>query len=90
MDRCPHLSRHQASDGPSEPRLDVALEKLTTEIDLGEVHIPHLADTLWLPLDVTVTAVCNGNFPIRHEYSKYRQFVVQSTISIRLEGKPYS
>lgn len=64
-----------------EPRLDVALEKLTTEIDLGEVHIPHLADTLWLPLDVTVTAVCNGQlFRIRHEYSKYRQFVVQSTI----------
>lgn len=64
-----------------EPRLDVALEKLTTEIDLGEVHIPHFADTLWLPHDVTVTAVCNGQlFRIGHEYSKYKLFVVQSTI----------
>jgi hypothetical protein len=64
-----------------EPRLDIALEKETTQIKLGEVRISKTVDLLWLPLEVTVTVVSNGQiFRNRHQYSKYRLFVVQSTI----------
>jgi len=64
-----------------EPCLEVGLEKETTEIKLGEVGIPETTTTLWLPLEVTVTAMCKGKiFRDVHHYSKYRIFRVESTI----------
>lgn len=64
-----------------EPCLEVGLEKETTEIKLGEVRIPEAATTLWLPLDVTVAAICKGQlFRNVHHYSRYRMFSVQSTL----------
>ena len=64
-----------------EPCLEVGLEKETTEIKLGEVAIPETTATLWLPLQVTVTAMCKGQtFRNVHHYSKYRAFRVESTI----------
>lgn len=65
-----------------EPCLAVGLEKQTTEIKLGEVRIPEPTTTLWLPLEVTVTAMCKGlTFRNVHHYSKYRMFRVESTIT---------
>lgn len=64
-----------------EPRLEMALEKETTEIHFGEVPIARLASSLWLPLDVTVSVICDGQqFRMHHEYSNYRLFAVQSSI----------
>jgi hypothetical protein len=64
-----------------EPCLEVGLERQTTEIKLGEVRIPETTATLWLPLEVTVTAMCKGlAFRNVHHYSKYRTFRVESTI----------
>ena len=64
-----------------EPRLDLALEKETTEIKLGEVHLRQAAASLWLPFDVAVTVIWNGQlFKNRHHYTNYRQFMAKSTI----------
>ncbi len=64
-----------------EPRLDVALERQTTEIRFGEVRIPQAAAALWLPQEVTLTTVYNGQlFRNRHVYSNFRLFVVNSEI----------
>jgi hypothetical protein len=61
------------------PRLDVALERQTTEIRFGEVHIPGAAAVLWLPQEVTVTTVYDGQiFRNRHVYSKFGLFSVNS------------
>jgi hypothetical protein len=57
-----------------KPRLDVKLETQTTEIQFGEVHISDVASSsLWVPLNVTVTAAWNGQvFRDQHLYSNYR------------------
>jgi hypothetical protein len=62
-----------------EPQLDVALERLTTEIQFGEVRIPQATAALWLPQAVTVTTVNGGQlFRNRHAYSNFRLFTVKS------------
>lgn len=64
-----------------EPRLDVALERETTEIRFAAVPIPQLAVSLWLPLDATVSVIYDGQqFRNVHHYSNYRLFAAQSTI----------
>jgi hypothetical protein len=64
-----------------EPRLDLALEKETTEIRFAAVPILRLAASLWLPLDVTLSVIYDGQqFRNVHHYSNYRLFAVQSTI----------
>ncbi|MGO8815858.1 MAG: hypothetical protein ACLQVG_14515 [Terriglobia bacterium] len=57
-----------------KPRLDAKLEKQTTEIRFGEVHISDAASSaLWVPLQVTVTTAWNGQTLYdRHSYSNYR------------------
>jgi hypothetical protein len=62
-----------------EPQLDVALERLTTEITFGEVRIPQAVSALWLPQAVTVTTVDAGQlYRNRHVYSNFRLFTVKS------------
>ena len=64
-----------------EPQLDVALERLTTEIIFGEVRIPQAVSALWLPQAVTVTTVDAGQlYRNRHIYSNFRLFIVKSEI----------
>jgi hypothetical protein len=66
------------------PRLDVALERQTTEIRFGEVHVTGATTVLWLPQEVTVTTVYNGQlFRNRHVYSGFGLFTVSSQ-----EAKP--
>jgi hypothetical protein len=61
------------------PRLDVALERQTTEIRFGEVHVPGNPALLWLPQEVTVTTVYDGQlFRNRHLYSGFGLFTVSS------------
>lgn len=65
-----------------EPRLDVALERQTTDIQFGEVRIPKAPEALWLPEEVVVTTVYNGQlFRNRHRYSNFRLFVVKHEIT---------
>jgi hypothetical protein len=64
-----------------EPRFDIGLERQTTEIKLGEVHIAQADSSLWLPTDVAVTVIFDGRrFRNLHHYSNYRLFVVRITI----------
>jgi len=57
-----------------KPRLDIKLELLSTEIRFGEVHVSDAASTLlWVPLQVTVTTVWNGQvLRDEHLYSNYK------------------
>jgi hypothetical protein len=57
-----------------KPRLDIKLELQTTEIRFGEVHASDAASTsLWVPLQVTVTTVWNGQvLREEHLYSNYK------------------
>jgi hypothetical protein len=43
-----------------ELRLDVGLERLTTDIQFGEVRVPQATAALWLPREVTVTSIITG------------------------------
>ena len=73
-----------------EPRLDVALERQTTEIRFGEVRIRQAAAELWLPQEVIVTTVYNGQlFQNRHVYSNFRLFVVNSEIKPAEPEQPH-
>ncbi len=74
-----------------KPRLDVKLEMQTTEIQFGEVHISDAGSTpLWVPLQVTVTSVWNGQvFRDEHRYSNYRLPAANSKIkSVQEETAP--
>jgi hypothetical protein len=57
-----------------KPRLDIKLELQTIEIRFGEVHVSDAASTsLWVPLQVTVTTVWNGQvLRDEHLYSNYK------------------
>ena len=71
-----------------EPRLDVALERSTTEIQFGEFRIPQAV--VWLPREVTVTTIYNGQmYRNRHVYSNFKRFVVHSEIKPVEEPKPH-
>jgi len=67
-----------------KPRLDIRLELLSTEIRFGEVHASDAASTsLWVPLQVTVTTVWNGQvLRDEHLYSNYK--LPGSNIKIQL------
>jgi hypothetical protein len=51
------------------PREDVGLERLTTEIEFGEVRLPEVSTPLWLPHEVVVTTASNGE--ILHNQHRY-------------------
>lgn len=72
-----------------EPLLDVGLERETTEIRFGEVPIAQAATLLWLPQEVTVTTIYNGQmYRNRHLYSNFKRFVVHSEIGPAQPPKP--
>lgn len=68
------------------PRADIELQKQTTLVRFGEVHIAQLASALWLPRQVTVTTQFHDRFFRNiHQYEDYRLFSVSSRI---LPGPP--
>jgi len=74
-----------------EPRLDVGLERTTTEIRFGEASIPQVSGILWLPHEVTVTTMYNGQmYCNRHLYSNFKRFVVRSEIKPVEATKPHA
>jgi hypothetical protein len=67
-----------------QPRLDVGLERMTTEIQFGEARVAQAAVTLWLPQSVTVTAVSSGQlFRNEYAYSNFRLFTVSSETKVK-------
>ena len=63
------------------PRPDIALERLTTDLDLGEIRLPQIGVPLWLPQQVALTADSDQeHFRNLHRYSGYRLFKVESKI----------
>jgi hypothetical protein len=64
-----------------EPRLDIGLERMTIDLQFGEVHIPQAVSALWLPREVTVTSIYNGQmYRNRHLYFNFKRFTVNSEI----------
>lgn len=73
-----------------EPRLDVGVERTTTEIRFGEVRTPQSAAALWLPQAVTVTTIYYGQlYRNLHVYSNFRVFAVHSTIVPAAPRQPH-
>jgi hypothetical protein len=63
------------------PRLDIGLERQTTELRLGETRLPQIGSPLWLPQEVVVTTdMKNQSFRNVHRYSGYRLFKVETKI----------
>jgi hypothetical protein len=63
------------------PRPDIALERLTTDLQLGEIRLPQFVSPLWLPQQVDLTADSGQeHFRNLHRYSGYRLFKVESKI----------
>ncbi len=63
------------------PRLDIGLEKQTTELRYGETRLPQAVSPLWLPQEVVVTTGANNQvFRNVHRYSGYRLFKVETKI----------
>jgi hypothetical protein len=62
------------------PLTQMKLEKITTEIDFSEVHFSRVAQSFWLPGEVTVTLDWNGKvLRNKHAYSEFLVFNVDST-----------
>ena len=63
------------------PRWEVGLRRQTTQVDFGEVRLPKVATTLWLPQTVVVTTSLNNEIlRNQHRYTDYRLFRVESTV----------
>jgi hypothetical protein len=63
------------------PRPEIGLERLTTKVDFGAVHLPSTSATLRLPTSVIVDARISGQHLRNiHEYSHFKLFRVQSRI----------
>jgi hypothetical protein len=63
------------------PRPDIHLQKFTTRIRFGEVHISEAEVSLWLPEEVDVDWDFNGRIINRkHVYSKYRLYTAKAKI----------
>ena len=63
------------------PRPDIGLERQTTELHFGEVHLPQTVSALWLPQEVIVTTDMKDHlFRNIHRYSGYRLFKVEARI----------
>jgi hypothetical protein len=59
------------------PREDIGLTQETTDLTLTEVRLPDLGTPLWLPSDVKVYTVFNGQvFRNEHRYADYQRFRV--------------
>jgi tetratricopeptide (TPR) repeat protein len=65
------------------------LDRMTTDIEYGEVHFNELARSVWLPHEVVVTVESRGKLRRnRHAYSGYRMFNVQSKILAVVDSSP--
>lgn len=63
------------------PRPEIHLQRLTSEIQFGEVHIPKLENALLLPVEVDLTLEINAEvFKEVHSYSNYRLYGVETRI----------
>jgi hypothetical protein len=68
------------------PLPEVRLEKVTMNIDFGEVKFNSLKEAIWLPEEVTVTLGWNGKqLRNKHQYSDFKIFNVDASEKI---GKP--
>lgn len=57
------------------------LDQQTTEVTFAETHLVGIANALWLPNEVSVQIVFNGDgFHNEHHYTKYERFHVSSKI----------
>jgi tetratricopeptide (TPR) repeat protein len=66
-----------------KPLPQVKLERITTEIDFGEVHFQQAEQDFWLPLQVSVTLDWNGKvLRNQHTYGDFRVFKVDSTVKL--------
>jgi len=63
------------------PRPDIHLQRLTSEIDFGEVHIAKMETSLLLPVEVELTLEINAEvYKEVHSYSNYRLYAVETRI----------
>ena len=72
-----------------KPLPEVRLSKETTRIDYQEVYFKQIAQSLWLPKDVTVTVDWGGK-TLRndHQYSDFKLFNVGADEKIAKRSKP--
>jgi hypothetical protein len=68
---------------------EVRLSQETTRIDYQEVYFKQIAQSLWLPKDVTVTVDWGGR-TLRndHQYSDFRLFNVGAAEKLSKRSKP--
>lgn len=61
------------------PQADIHLQRLTAEIQFGEVRIPRVATALMLPMEVDITLELNAEVSKEvHSYSNYRLYAVET------------
>jgi hypothetical protein len=66
------------------PRNDIGLTQETTDLTFKEVQLPELAAPLWLPGDVDVYTVFNGQiYRNEHHYANYQRF----RVSVKIGGR---
>jgi hypothetical protein len=64
-----------------EPQADIHLQRLTAEIQFGEVRISQIASALLLPLEVVITLELDTEVSKEvHSYSNYRLYAVETRI----------
>jgi hypothetical protein len=57
------------------PRMEISLNRETTEEKFGEIHLPDVPDPLWLPTVVNVyLEISNRGFRNEHHYTNYRRY----------------
>ena len=72
-----------------KPLPEVRLSKETTRIDYQEVYFKQIAQSLWLPKDVTVTVNWGGKtLRNNHQYSDFKLFNVGAAENITKRTKP--
>lgn len=66
------------------PRVEINLNRETTEIKFGETHLPDTPDPLWLPTIVNVyLEINNDRFRNEHHYTDYRRY----RVSVKINGQ---
>lgn len=71
------------------PRLDVGLNRQTTEIQFDEVRFENISRSIWLPKEVIVTIACQSQlYRNRHRYSHYRLFTVETQEKVEKPSVP--
>jgi len=66
------------------PRVEISLNRETTEVKFGETHLPDVPDPLWLPTVVNVyLEISNRGFRNEHHYTHYRRY----RVSVKINGQ---